>query len=65
MPGHKITRAMMLHTAFVNRENEFFHTSHDDESAPFYYMINGETDRMMEAVHRLWKPEGIRLTIWQ
>ena len=58
MPDHKVTRAMMLHTAFVNRENSFFHTSLDDESAPFYYMVNGETDRMLESMRRLWKTEG-------
>ncbi len=58
MADHKITRAMLLHAAFANRENSFFHTSYDDESAPYFYMINGETERMLEAVHKLWKPEG-------
>ena len=58
MPEHRITRAMMMHTAFLNRENGFFHTSHEDESAPFFFMVNGETDRMLEAMHKLWKAEG-------
>ncbi len=59
MRNHKITQAMMLHTAFLNRENSFFHTSHEDESAPFFFMVNGETDRMLELIHRLWTPEGM------
>ena len=59
MADHKITRAMMLHAAYVDRENSFFHTSHDDESVPFYYMVNGEKEKMLEAIHRLWKREGM------
>ena len=59
---HTITPAMMVHTmvhtAFQNRERGFFHTSHEDESAPFFLMVNGETERMLEAMHSLWKPEG-------
>ena len=58
MPDHKITPAMMVHTAFLNRENGFFHTSHEDESAPFFLMVNGETERMLEAMRSLWKAEG-------
>ena len=55
---HTITPAMMVHTAFQNRERGFFHTSHEDESAPFFLMVNGETERMLEAMRSLWKPEG-------
>ena len=58
MPNHKITQAMILHMAYVNRENSFFHTSHEDESTPFYFMVNGETERMLELMRSLWKPEG-------
>ena len=58
MPEHKITRAMMVHTAFLNRENGFFHTSPEDESVPLLLMVNGETERMLEAMHSLWKAEG-------
>lgn len=58
MPNYKITRAMMLHAAYVNRENSFLHNSYDDETAPLYYMVNGETERMLEAMRRLWKEEG-------
>ena len=58
MPEHKITRAMMVHTAFLNRENGFFHTSPEDEAVPLFLMVNGETERMLEAMHSLWKAEG-------
>ena len=58
MPEHRITQAMMMHTAFLNRENGFFHNSYEDESVPFFFMVNGETNRMLEAMHSLWKIEG-------
>ena len=57
-PNHMITPAMMVHTAFQNRENGFFHTSHEDESAPFFLMVSGETERMLEAMRSLWRFDG-------
>ena len=48
----------MLHEAFINRENSFLHNSLDDENVPFFYMVSGETEQMLEAMGRLWKSDG-------
>ena len=58
MPAHEITRAMMQQAAFLNRENSFFHNAYDKESEPFHYMVNGEKEKMLEAMDRNWLPSG-------
>ena len=54
MPTHYITPSLLNRYAFVNRERQFVHTSYEDELAPYYYLVNGDKEKVLECAERFF-----------
>ena len=52
MDRHMVTQTLLSRFAFMHRENQFRHHTLEEEMGPFYFMVDGNREAMIEAMHR-------------
>ena len=54
---HHISPSLLSSYTFKKREEQFTHASYQEEMAPYYYMMDGRREEMLELILNAWKTE--------